>query len=170
MATTLVRDAAEADFDRIVALNAAVVRETSAMDRARLRQLHALAFHHRVAVVDGDVVGFLLAMRDGADYANDNFGWFAARYPRFVYVDRVVVDAAAAGQGIGRRLYEDFFARSLEHGIDIVTCEYNLEPPNPASKAFHDRFGFVEAGQQHVADGSKRVSLQIARIPERDAS
>ena len=108
----------------------------------------------------------LLAMREGAAYVNDNFGWFAARHPRFVYVDRVVVDAAAAGQGVGRRLYDDLFARAREHGIDIAACEYNLEPPNPASKAFHDRFGFVEVGRQHVADGTKLVSLQIARIPD----
>lgn len=158
----LIRDAIDTDFNRIVALNAAVVRETSAMDLARLQQLHALAFHHRVAVVDGEVAGFLLAMRDGAAYANDNFEWFAARYPRFVYVDRIVVDAAAAGTGIGRRLYDDLFDRARRLGIDVVACEYNLEPPNPASKAFHDRFGFREVGRQHVADGTKLVSLQIA--------
>ena len=162
---SLIRDASVDDFDRIVALNDAVVQETSAMDVARLRQLHALAWHHRVAVVDGVVAGFLLAMRDGATYVNDNFAWFATRYPRFVYVDRIVVDAAASGRGIGRRLYDDLFARSRAGGIDIVACEYNLEPPNPASKAFHDRFGFAEVGQQRVAGGSKLVSLQIATLP-----
>ncbi len=162
---SLIRDASEDDFDRIVALNDAVVQETSAMDVARLRQLHALAWHHRVAVVDGEVAGFLLAMRDGATYVNDNFAWFATRYPRFVYVDRIVVDAAASGRGIGRRLYDDLFARSRAGGIGIVACEYNLEPPNPASKAFHDRFGFAEVGQQRVAGGSKLVSLQIATLP-----
>lgn len=162
---SLIRDASEDDFDRIVALNDAVVQETSAMDVARLRQLHALAWHHRVAVVDGVVAGFLLAMRDGATYVNDNFAWFSTRYPRFVYVDRIVVDAAASGRGIGRQLYDDLFARSRAGGIDIVACEYNLEPPNPASKAFHDRFGFAEVGQQRVAGGSKRVSLQIATLP-----
>jgi predicted GNAT superfamily acetyltransferase len=161
----LIRDASEDDFDRIVALNDAVVQETSAMDVARLRQLHTLAWHHRVAVVDGVVAGFLLAMRDGATYVNDNFAWFATRYPRFVYVDRIVVDAAASGRGIGRRLSDDLFARSRAGGIDIVACEYNLEPPNPASKAFHDRFGFAEVGQQRVAGGSKLVSLQIATLP-----
>lgn len=161
-----VRDAAEADFDRIVELNAAVVRETSVMDIARLRQLHALARHHRVAVVDGEVVGFLLAMRDGAAYVNDNFGWFAARYPQFVYVDRIVVDAAASGTGIGRRLYDDLFDRTRLLGIGLVACEYNLEPPNPASKIFHDRFGFSEVGRQHVAGGGKLVSLQVADVPE----
>jgi predicted GNAT superfamily acetyltransferase len=169
MTPILMRDAAEADFDRIVELNAAVVLETSAMDRERLRHLHALAFHHRVALVDGRIVAFVLAMRDGAAYANDNFGWFAERYPRFVYVDRVVVDAAAKGLGIGRKLYEDLFERARVQGIGLVGCEFNIEPPNPASKAFHDRFGFAEVGSQHVAGGSKRVSLQVADIMEDDA-
>lgn len=166
MNTFFVRDATAADFDRILELNTAVVRETSAMDAARLQQLHALAFHHRVAVVDGDITGFLLAMRDGAAYANDNFDWFASRYPRFVYVDRIVVDAAAAGKGIGRRLYDDLFDRARQLGIGTIACEYNLEPPNPASKLFHDRFGFREVGRQHVAGGTKLVSLQIAELPE----
>ncbi len=169
MTVTAVRDATEGDFDRIVELNAAVVRETSAMDLARLRQLHALAFHHRVAIVDGEVAGFLLAMRDGAAYANDNFDWFSARYPRFVYVDRIVVAAAAAGTGIGRRLYDDLFDRARQLGIGVVACEYNLEPPNPASRRFHDRFGFREVGRQHVANGTKLVSLQIAEVPDSDA-
>jgi uncharacterized protein len=150
-------------------LNAAFVRETSAMDLDRLRHLHALSFHHRVAVVDRDVVAFLLTMRDGAAYANDNFEWFSTRYPRFVYVDRIVVDAAASGLGIGRGLYDDLFARSRAERIDIVACEYNIEPANPASKAFHDRFGFVEVGTQRVAGRSKLVSLQIAHITEHTA-
>lgn len=164
-----VKDATATDFERIVALNAMFVAETSAMDLARLRQLHALAFHHRVAVIDGEVAGFLLAMRDGAAYANDNFDWFSARYPRFVYVDRIVVDAAAAGTGIGRRLYDDLFDHACRLDIGVIACEYNLEPPNPASRRFHDRFGFREVGRQHVADGTKLVSLQTAEVPEAPA-
>lgn len=169
MTNVAVRDATAADFERIVELNAMFVAETSAMDLAKLSRLHALAFHHRVAVVDGEVAGFLLAMRDGAAYVNDNFGWFSARYPRFVYVDRIVVDAAAAGTGIGRRLYDDLFDRARRLGIGVVACEYNLEPPNPASKVFHDRFGFREVGRQLVAGGTKLVSLQTADVPEADS-
>lgn len=169
MSHFLIRDAIDADFDHIVALNAAVVRETSTMDPARLQQLHALAFHHRVAVIDGEVAGFLLAMRDGAAYANDNFDWFSVRYPRFVYVDRIIVAAPAAGTGIGRRLYDDLFDRARRLGIGVVACEYNLEPPNPASRRFHDRFGFREVGRQHVAGGTKLVSLQTAEVPEAPA-
>jgi uncharacterized protein len=165
-----VRDVTDGDFERILALNTMFVEETSAMDLARLQQLHALSFHHRVAVVAGKVVAFLIAMRNGADYANDNFDWFTAHYTTFVYVDRIVVDSAASGLGIGRRLYNDLFARSLAERIGIVACEYNIEPPNPASKAFHDRFGFAEVGRQHVAGGSKLVSLQVARIMEHAAA
>lgn len=169
MTDIVLRNAVDADFDKILELNAAVVRETSAMDAARLQQLHALAFHHRVVAVDGEIAGFLLAMRDGAAYANDNFEWFSARYPRFVYVDRIVVDAAAAGKGIGRQLYDDLFDRARQLSLDIIACEYNLEPPNPASKIFHDRFGFTEVGRQHVAGRTKLVSLQIAEVPESPA-
>jgi predicted GNAT superfamily acetyltransferase len=158
------RDATDADAARILALNDAEVAQTSAMDRARLRALAALAAYHRVAVVDGTVVAFLLAMRDDAAYANENFGWFAARLPAFAYVDRIVVDAAFAGRGIGAALYRDLFAWAGAHGIPTLACEYTLVPPNPASRAFHDRFGFREIGRQHVAGGSKRVSLQVADV------
>jgi len=162
---TLLRDATDADFPRIVALNAAEVAQTSAMDLGRLRTLHSLASYHRVAVVDGVVAAFLLAMDVDAPYENDNFGWFAERAANFVYVDRIVVDAAFAGRGIGGALYRDLFAWARARGIGNVTCEYNLEPPNPASRAFHDRFGFRELGQQRVAGGAKLVSLQVAQVP-----
>ncbi|KAB8314764.1 GNAT family N-acetyltransferase [Tolypothrix campylonemoides VB511288] len=148
MAGLRLRDATEADVPRIAALNAAEVAQTSAMDLERLRTLHALACHHRVAERDGDVVAFLLAMDHAAAYVNDTFAWFAAREPRFVYVDR-----------IGGALYRDLFDAAHAAGIDRVVCEYNLDPPNPASQAFHARFGFVEVGRQRVA-GGKRVSMQ----------
>ena len=167
MADAILRDAVAADFERVLALNAAEVTQTSAMDRARLEALAALACRFTVAEADGRVVGFLLAMDHDAAYDNDNFRWFAAHAPRFVYVDRIVVEAAAAGMGIGGMLYRDLFAQARRRGIDRIVCEYNLAPPNPASKAFHDRFGFVEVGRQHVAGGSKLVSLQqLVLAPE----
>ncbi len=161
-----IRPATASDHARIVALNAAEVAQTSAMDAARLAELDGLACAHWVVEQDGEVIAFLLAMDDEAAYENDNFGWFAARLPRFVYVDRIVVDASAAGRGIGRALYQRLSDHARERGIDAVVCEYNLDPPNPASKAFHDRFGFREIGQQVVAGGSKRVSMQLLNLNE----
>jgi predicted GNAT superfamily acetyltransferase len=157
MADVVLRAVVPGDFARIVALNDAEVTATSAMDLARLGLLDALAAYHRVVELEGRVAGFLLAMGDGSAYDNDNFHWFAARYPRFLYVDRIVVDAGHAGLGLGSRLYRDLFDHARRAGIGTVVCEYNLEPPNTASAAFHARFGFN--------DGSKRVSMQAANVP-----
>jgi predicted GNAT superfamily acetyltransferase len=156
-----IRDAIETDFNAIVALNDAEVLQTSPMDRHRLRVLDRLSDYHKVSVVDGVVAAFLLAMREDAAYENENHAWFATRYRRFIYIDRIVVASRFAGRGIGRDLYEALFAHARSHCIPHVVCEYNVEPPNPASRAFHDRFGFTEIGTQWVANGSKRVSLQV---------
>jgi predicted GNAT superfamily acetyltransferase len=164
MTGIVVREACHDDFARIVALNAAEVRQTSAMDLARLGELAKLASVFRVAVVGGEVAAFILALREGAPYLNDNYAWFAARFTRFVYVDRIVVATAFAGLGIGSRLYEDLFAYARKEVAGVVTCEYNVEPPNPASQKFHARFGFREVGRQRVAAGSKLVSLQAAEV------
>ena len=160
----IIRDATAADFPRIVALNAAEVAQTSAMDAAHLHVLHDAACLHRVAVVDGEVAGFLLVFRDGAHYPNPNFDWFAARYNSFAYVDRVVVDAGFSGRGIGSMLYRDLFAFARGVGVAAVTCEFNLVPANEASARFHARWGFAEVGRQWLDEGRKLVSLQAAPV------
>ena len=160
----VIRDAQEKDFAGIVALNDAVVELTSAMDVPRLAELDRLSCLHKVAVVDGRVAAFLLAMREDAKYPNDNHGWFAARFARFVYVDRVVVGAAYAGLSIGSLLYRELFDYARSQGIEVVTCEYKIQPPNIASQRFHDKFGFNEVGTQWLAGGSKQVSMQMAVV------
>ena len=164
MAKLEIRDARETDFNTILELNAIEVQQTSEMDLARLQHLHGLAGYHRVAGVGGQVAAFAIAIRSGAPYANDNFSWFAGRMENFMYVDRIVVGANFAGLGVGSALYRDLFAHCRVAGIETVTCEYNIEPPNVASRRFHDKFGFSELGTRHVAGGSKRVSLQAATI------
>lgn len=158
------RDAREEDFAAIVALNASEVAHTSAMDAARLAQLHRLSCHHKVLEVDGAVGAFLLAMREGSGYANPNYEWFAAREPSFLYVDRIVVGARHQGLRLGPRLYEDLFGFARAQGIAVVACEYNVVPPNEPSRRFHDRFGFHEVGRQWLDGGAKQVSLQIAAV------
>ena len=69
------------------------------------------------------------------------------RYPRFVYVDRIVVAAVARGKGYARRLYEDLFAVASCSGHETIVCEVNSDPPNPASDAFHAALGFSEVGE-----------------------
>ena len=159
-----IRDASASDFESILGLNDDEVRQTSPMDLQRLRFLDRVSCHHKVAVVTGRVAGFILAIRAGSAYANDNFAWFSSRLDDFLYVDRIVVGADHAGLGIGSTLYRDLFAHAKAQGIPRITCEYNLDPPNLASRAFHDKFGFTELGTQRVAGGIKLVSLQVAAI------
>ena len=164
MPDIVIRNAQQHDFVQILQLNRIEVQHTSAMDMDRLRHLDLLAAYHRVALVDGQFAGFLFAMRDGTNYVNDNFNWFAERLDNFLYIDRIVVAAEFAGQKIGTALYQDLihFARQLE--IKHIACEYNVEPPNPPSQAFHDKWGFTEMGSQWLNGKTKRVSLQILNL------
>ena len=161
-ASVAIRAAAPTDFETICALNLMEIQYTSPMDMARLVELNALSCYHKVVCLGGIVSAFLLAMCDGAPYENANFEWFSKKYPRFIYVDRVVVSSSSRGQRLGSLLYEDVFRYASSNAIPLVTCEYNLVPPNEPSRLFHDKFGFKEEGTQWVANGTKQVSLQVA--------
>jgi uncharacterized protein len=163
-----IRDAVEADFERILELNDAEVRQTSPMDRERLSLLHHLASFHKVALLDGCVAGFLLCLREGVAYDSENYRWFSDRYPRFVYVDRVVVAANFSARGVGTSLYAELFELASAGDVGQICCEYNIEPPNPASHAFHEKFGFREVGRQWLAGRTKQVSLQLALTARQD--
>ena len=63
----------------------------------------------------------------------------------------------ARGQGLARRLYADLFDHATRAGHEIVTCEINSDPPNPASDAFHTAMGFSEVGAAAIHGGSKMV-------------
>jgi predicted GNAT superfamily acetyltransferase len=155
-----VRDSTPDDYPALLALNDASVAVLSPLDAARLETMLEDAACCRVAD-DGAVRAFVIAFREGACYDSENYRWFDARYPRFLYVDRVVVDSAFRGEGLGRRLYEEVFALARRHDVPAVTGEFDLDPPNPASARFHARQGFVEVGRQVLANG-KTVSLQAA--------
>ena len=159
----MIRDAARGDFEAILALNLAFERYLSPLDAGRLARLDAMAFHHRVAVVAGEVAAFVLAFAPAAAYDSENYRWFDARYGDFLYVDRVVVGAEHQGRSLGVALYADLFARARAAGFGHVACEFDVRPPNERSRRFHERLGFVEVGSQRVGASGKRVSLQ--RVP-----
>lgn len=160
-----IRTAREDDFAEILRLNAEWVHFTSHLDAAALARLHARSAYHRVVECDGRVVAFLLAMREGGDYASPNYLWFDERGGTFLYVDRVIVDTSAQGRGVAAMLYDDLISFAGETGVRRVVCELDVEPPNEASRAFHDRRGFAEVGTQWVGGGTKRVSMRELLLP-----
>lgn len=164
MGKFLIRDSSELDYQTIVDINDVEVQYTSPMDVKRLRDLDQLSAYHRVAVVGGNIAAFLLAMGRNCSYQNENYDWFSSLYPGFLYIDRIVVDAKYAGLKIGTMLYRDIFHYARSNSIPIITCEYNLIPPNEPSRLFHEKFGFKEVGMQWICNSTKKVSLQAAEV------
>ena len=156
----MIRNASPTDFEAILRLNLESENFLSPLDRERLETLHRQGAYHRVECAGGTVAAFLLAFREGTEYDSPNYRWFAERYPNFLYIDRIVVDAAARGKGLGSGLYEDLFAWARRSGAPRITCEFDIDPPNEASRRFHRGFGFQEVGSHRVANGKKAVSLQ----------
>jgi predicted GNAT superfamily acetyltransferase len=146
------RAATSADWPAIVALNNAEVPKVGPLTLDDAERFFRAA---EILVADGEPgherpgpVALLVLMTEGAEYDSPNFAWFAARYPRFEYVDRIVVRDDRAGTGIGRALYDLAVTRTVEGDRPVLTAEVNLEPPNDGSLAFHRRYGFAEVGQQ----------------------
>jgi predicted GNAT superfamily acetyltransferase len=159
--TARVRAIADADTPAILALNLESEAVLSPMGAGRYAHLRSEAAYAHVVEDDGAVVAFLLAFREGADYDSVNYQWFDSAYDAFLYVDRVVVARSHQGRGLGALLYDDLFAFARAARVPRVTCEFDIEPPNEASRRFHARYGFAEVGTQALP-GGKRVSLQAA--------
>ena len=139
-------------LDAALLLNNEHAEELSLLDAGRLARLVEWAW---LAGAVGRLDAFILVYDHASLYDGVNFGWFKARYDRFAYVDRVVVAPHARGRGLARRLYQAVFDKARREGIALVTCEVNLDPPNPASDAFHAAMGFEPVGSAGV--GAKTV-------------
>lgn len=150
-----------ADEPAILSLNNEHAAELSWLEPEGLSRLLSQGFYVRRI---GSAEAFVIALDQDANYDSPNFQWFRSRYPRFVYVDRVVVAKLARGLGHARRLYDALFAEARAAGHKIITCEVNAEPPNPASDAFHASLGFVEVGDAVIHGGQKSVRYFIRNL------
>lgn len=159
----VIRAATPDDALSILALNLESEHFLSPLNGERLKHIDGQSSYHRVIEIDGQVVAFLLALREGADYDSPNYRWFDEAREEFVYVDRVVVSEQHRGQRLASALYDDLFAFARNEGIHEVTCEFNVDPPNAASRAFHASYGFAEVGTQTLDEG-RTVSLQVATL------
>lgn len=150
-----------ATSDEIVALGPDLIPSAHALNQQFSIELSDDSLEHfkkLVAVsvrarVIGDMAGFFLAFDEATPDQGLNHVWFKARYPRFLYIDRVAVRPERHGQGLARRLYGETLHWAAASGYPNVVCEVNVRPPNPRSDAFHAALGFTEVDQREFSDG-----------------
>jgi len=149
----------EADLPEMVSLNEAAAPAVNSVQAAFFRQMARRSECFLTVRLGGGLGGFLLLLPAGVDYDSLNYRYFASHYDRFAYVDRIVVNPDFRRQGIGNGLYAALMERSMD--VPRITCEVNVEPPNPGSLAFHAELGFRVVAEQETEGGAKRVALMV---------
>jgi GNAT superfamily N-acetyltransferase len=91
-----------------------------------------------VAERNDEVVGFLI-------------GFLSQALPDEAYIRLVLVHPLHRGAGIGRALYEQFFAVARRHGRRIIRSV--TSPANRASVDFQTRIAFTHVPQEQEDDG-----------------
>ena len=129
-----------------------------------LQELIGKASWGMAAWRDGEIAGFIFCFSPGADYDSENYRYFERHYDSHFYIDRIVLAKAHRGSGLGLSLYNKVFAEAKDRGFGYVTCEVNLDPPNPVSIAFHHRMGFEDVGEQETKSGTVYVQLMAANM------
>jgi predicted GNAT superfamily acetyltransferase len=142
------------DLEALLALSNAHHREIGIFTGAAFAELVAISFRTRMTAARD---AFLVALADRAPAVAPNYRWFAERFGRFAYIDRVVVAAASRRRGLAGLLYRDLIDAALRAGLSRVCCEVNIDPPNPESDAFHAGLGFEEIGRAYLPDRGKTV-------------
>lgn len=152
------------DYDRVLELNDESVHFLSPLTNDKLESIISQSEMVNVIEADGRVEAFVLTLKEGKEYDSVNYLWFSNHYDHFLYIDRVVVSLQMQGKGLGNILYESVFSHAKLIGVPYVAAEIDINPPNPGSLKFHEKFGFVKVGKQTVAQGKKVVSLQVVEL------
>jgi ribosomal protein S18 acetylase RimI-like enzyme len=98
----------------------------------------------------GELVGFLV-------------GFCSQTNPDEAYIHFVGVAPHQRGEGLGRELYERFFAEARAQGRSVVRCV--TSPANEASVSFHQAMGFEvdRVAEAYDGPGEDRV-LFVKRL------
>lgn len=138
------------------------VRDATAEDAAWIARIYNHYVEHTVTtfeeapVTDEEMAGRIVAVSEklpwlvleadgepvGYAYATD---WKSRSAYRYTAEVSVYVAADRHGRGHGTRLYAPLFDALRERGLHAVIAGITL--PNPASVAFHERFGFRYVGR-----------------------
>ncbi len=161
----MIRAMVPGDLDEVLELNNAAVPAVNELDGHEMGELIAMSEFALVAEHQGRIAALLITL-EGPDhpYPSDNYAWFGEREAEFVYVDRIVVDPALHGRGIGRSFYESLVAHTRGRAPRIF-AEVNTRPRNQRSLDFHRRFGFRPVGERWFAGDTRSVVMLELEVP-----
>ncbi len=142
------RELTSVDVPIMLALNNAAVPAVPMSTEADLAELLRKSSFGFAAVSGDEFLGFVMGFEPGIEYESLNYRYFENRGIDHLYIDRIVVAEAARGMRVGQTLYHRVVDLAVDQGRAEVTCEVNVEPPNPSSLAFHSRLGFSEVDRQ----------------------
>ena len=136
--STRIRPATMSDADTITAYNAAMARETEALELDRHRLLagvravlaDASKGFYMVAETDGRVVGQMMVTFEWSDWRNGVFWW----------IQSVYVDAAFRGRGVFTELYCHVEERARRDG-SVCGLRLYVEHQNQRAQRTYERLG-----------------------------
>lgn len=171
MAHIAIRAAQPGDLPAIRAINAAGQPGVAPLTPDEIHAIAAGAIRCWIAEQAADtteterVIGYLIAYTAGDVYDGEEFAWFQQQYGTFLYIDQIAVAPNTRRNGAGSALYRVAVACALAQGYDALTCEVNIEPPNPVSLTFHHALGFQDVGVLPTHDGRTVALLHLQLRP-----
>lgn len=102
----------------------------------------------RVALADGNVVGFVLAYR-------------RTEHPDCLFVWQVAVDEAFRGQGLAQRMLDDLISSSVDSETPIRTVETTVTDDNMASRRL-----FTKLAERWGASLKTRALFDESHFPD----
>jgi len=145
-----------ADYASVLALNTTAAGLVDPLGLDRLDWLRLIAAHAVVVEDDGRPIGFVLTFTPGSAYDGLEFGWFASTYgDRFLFVDRIVVDAERRREGVASTVYRAI-ERAAKPFTRVVT---RVRSDDPVGLGFHTSRGYSEVATHPSPNGGTTTLL-----------
>lgn len=159
MNTLMLHDLTAHYISDVIKINVAGQPGVCALSLEQIEEHLAHARFFKVVMLSGECIAYVIAYDYQQLYDGDEFNWFKNNIGQpFLYIDQIAIAPTHQGQGWGGQIYDLLKELAANLHYKHLTCEVNLEPPNPISLKFHHQNGFITQGELVAGDG-RRVAL-----------
>lgn len=156
-----IRTLLPSDISQVLSINEESQPHVAALDAHELHRLLGISQDHLVAEQQGQVSGYALSFSRDSAYDGEEFLMFKKLVLEpFIYIDQVAILPSTQKSRLGQQLYGVLELLARTRGASSLCCEVNISPPNPGSRAFHNRMGFELIRPFMTGDGRSVELLQ----------